>query len=129
MSSIQISNSSWSLIYDFLQSCDNIYTSNEPKLRKFITAIFFVTRSGVQWRLLPEEHGKWYTVYHRFNDWTKKGVWEKMFRHFSADNDLEYIMIDASIMRAHACAAGAKKGAIKLSVEARAGTPPNCMHR
>lgn len=68
-------------------------------------------------------------VYHRFNEWTKKGIWEKMFRHFSADNDLEYIMIDASIMRAHTCAAGVKKGAIKLLVEARVDTPQSCMHQ
>jgi transposase len=116
-------------MYNFLRNCDTIYTANEAKVRLFVTAVLWITRSGAQWRLLPEKYGAWNSVYRRFNEWTKKGIWEQMFRHCSEDHDLEYIMIDASVMRAHACAAGAKKGAIRLLVEARGDTPPSSMQR
>ena len=125
MSYPSFSDASWSLIYKFLQECDDIYTGKEAKLRHFMNAILYVTRSGVQWRLLPTEFGKWNSVYDRFNEWRKKGIWQRMFEHFSTDNDLEMIMIDATIMRAHACAAGAKKGA-KLLVVLKEDSLRNC---
>lgn len=126
MPSPLLPNASWSAIYNFLRNCDDIYTKDETKCRNFMEAILYVTRSGVQWRLLPERFGKWNSVYDRFNEWRKKGIWQRMFEHFSADNDLEMIMIDATIMRAHACAAGGKKGA-KLWVVAKEDSPRNCM--
>jgi hypothetical protein len=32
-----------------------------------------------------------------------------LFEHFSQDRDLEHLLIDSTIVRAHACAAGAQK--------------------
>jgi hypothetical protein len=32
-----------------------------------------------------------------------------LFEHFSSDRDMEYLLIDSTIVRAHACAAGAQK--------------------
>ena len=37
-------------------------------------------------------------------------MWEQVFRHLAADADNEYAMIDATIIRAHQHAAGAKGG-------------------
>ena len=42
--------------------------------------------------------------------WSRSGVWEKVFKHLAADADNEYAMIDATIIRAHQHAAGAKGG-------------------
>ena len=49
----------------------------------------------------------------RFARWCEKGLWQRMHEHFADDPDLESIMIDSSVVRAHPCAAGApqKKGA------------------
>ncbi len=128
MSSVSISDESWPLIYDFLKSCGGIYTCNENDLRKFVNGVLYATRSGVQWRLLPAEYGNWNTVYRRFGRWSKKGIWKKMFLHFSNDKDLEYIMIDATVIKAHACAAGAKKRG-KLLAGALADTQQNYMQQ
>jgi transposase len=129
VTSVSFSDVSWDLIYDFLDSCDGIYTKNEKTVKNFVEAVLYITRSGVQWRLLPAEYGNWNTVYRRFAEWSEKGVWKAMFLHFSSDKDLEYIMIDATVIKAHACSAGAKKGANKLLVEASEDIPQNSMQQ
>lgn len=61
------------------------------------------------WRDLPHEFGKWNSVFHRYADWTDKEVWLKMMAHFSDDPDMEWMLLDSTIVRAHPCAAGAPK--------------------
>ncbi len=99
----------WKRIYGYLSEFQNIYVRNEDSCRKFVEGIFWLAHSGSQWRLLPKEFGDWNAVYRRFSDWAEKGIWYKMLYYFSSDADMEYIMVDSTILRAHACAAGANK--------------------
>lgn len=43
--------------------------------RQVINAIFYVLRSGCQWRLLPKEFGPWQTIYGWFRRWKLSGLW------------------------------------------------------
>ena len=61
------------------------------------------------WRDLPERFGDWKIVYQRFNRWAKSGVFERVFRLLASDHDNEYMMIDATIVRAHRRHAGTQK--------------------
>ncbi|MCB9965148.1 MAG: transposase [Rhodospirillales bacterium] len=94
----------WRRIYDYLQEFSEIYVRNEEHCRRFVEGVFWMARSGAQWRLLPKEYGDWNTVYRRFADWAKKGIWYKMLYYFAVEPDMEYIMVDSTILRAHACA-------------------------
>jgi transposase len=105
----RISDSSWEKLYKYLNEFNNIYTKQEDNCRRFVEGVFWMVRSGASWRLLPPEYGKWNTVYRRFADWAEKGVWYKMLYYFAHDADMEYIMIDSTILRAHACATPKKK--------------------
>jgi len=104
-----ISSETWTKLYQYLTEFPKLHTSNEDKTRRFVEAVFWLARSGSQWRLLPKEYGDWNAVYHRFSDWAERGVWYKMLYYFAKDPDMEYIMIDSTILRAHACAGGANK--------------------
>jgi len=50
--------------------------------REILDAIFYVLRSGCQWRLLPHDFPRWPTVYHYFRKWRIDGTWERVNRAF-----------------------------------------------
>jgi transposase len=66
-------------------------------------------RGVAQRRLLPPERGNWNSVFKRFARWSERGVWADLHRHVAADPDLQEVLLDSPGVRAHACAAGAKK--------------------
>lgn len=45
----------------------------------------------------------------RFKSWVDNSIWEKLFKLIADEPDMESVMIDATIVRAHACSAGYKK--------------------
>ena len=47
-------------------------------LRVSLNGIYYVVRSGCQWRLLPREFPPWQTVYHYFRQWRLDGTWERI---------------------------------------------------
>ena len=109
MSTIEISEHQWTKLLEFLRSCPDLYVGREQNCRRYLEAILWMARSGAPWRLLPKEYGHWNTVYKRFARWCEKGVWQRMQQHFVQDPDLEHLIIDSTIVRAHPCAAGASK--------------------
>jgi transposase len=110
MGNANLSNDNWYKILTFLQTQKTIYIGTEEACRKFVEAVLWILRSGAQWRLVPADRGRWNSVYKRFIRWGEKGIWTAMHLHFANDPDMESIMIDGTIVRAHACAAGAPQG-------------------
>ena len=98
--------------------------------RLFVDAVLWVAKTGAPWRDLPERFGKWNTAWKRFDRWAKRGVWAKLFEALQ-DPDLEWLILDSTIVRAHQHAAGAKKGRTALAARpsrpsgaAAAASPP-----
>lgn len=79
--------------------------------RLFVDAVLWIARTGAPWRDLPDAFGNWNSVFQRFRRWARKGVWDRIFNELRDGPDLEYLMLDATIVRTHQHAAGAKKGA------------------
>ena len=80
--------------------------------RLVLDGVFWIARTGAQWRDLPDEFGKWSSVYRQFRRWTLAGLWELILE---ALNESEAVpdsvqMIDSTVIRAHHQAAGAKGG-------------------
>jgi len=101
-----INENAWNKILKFLKGCKDIYIGEESRCKKFIEAIYWMSRTGAQWRELHDKYGNWNSVFKRFNAWSKKNIWRKLLKFCIENPDLEYVMIDATIVRAHACSAG-----------------------
>lgn len=76
--------------------------------RLFFDGVLWVARTGVPWRDLPARFGPWNSVWRRFDRWAKKGIWLRVFEVLP-DPDLEWLILDSTVIRAPPCAAGAKK--------------------
>jgi transposase len=109
MSTVKLSDNNWQRIYAFLQTCPGLYVGNELECRRFVEGVLWIARSGAQWRLLPAAYGKWNSIYKRFARWEQRGIWQQLFAQAATDPDLEWIIPDSTVIRAHPCAAGALK--------------------
>lgn len=99
----------WDRVYQILSAHEGLYIRQEAGTRRFVETVLWMARAGCAWRLLPEEYGAWNSVYKRFARWQEKGVWQALLDGLSEDADIEWLMLDSTVVRAHACAAGAKK--------------------
>jgi transposase len=77
--------------------------------RRFLNALLWMARSGARWRDLPEELGDYATVKRRYYRWIEMGVLDEILAALAREADLEWLMIDSTIVRAHHHAAGARR--------------------
>ena len=101
MSRKVLTDEQWERIEDLLpgKKSDCGVTAKDNRL--FVEAVLWIARTGSPWRDLPEPFGHWHRVYVRYNRWSKKGVWRRVFEALSNAPDLEYLMVDGSIVRVH----------------------------
>src|SRR5258707_3447897 len=70
--------------------------------RLFVEAVLWIARTGSPWRDLPPSFGHWNSAFTRFRDWAKAGVFDRLFDAVSDDPDMEYAMVDATIVKSTA---------------------------
>jgi transposase len=78
--------------------------------RLFVEAVLWIARTGSPWRDLPPSFGKWNTVFERYRDRVKADVFGHLFGAASDEPDMEYAMVDATIVKVHRHGQGAKGG-------------------
>lgn len=107
MDRTRLDDEQWLQILAVLQIHTQVRIGCPDNCREFIESVLWVLRTGAQWRQLPKERGFWNSVFKRYSRWCERGIWSSVLECFSTAADLEFAAIDSSVIRAHACAAGA----------------------
>ena len=76
----------------------------------FWRRVLWIARTGSPWRDLPPGLGNWNSVFKRFRDWVKADVFQRMFDALSDEPDMEFAMVDGTIVKVHRHGQGAKGG-------------------
>jgi transposase len=83
--------------------------------RRILNGMLWIDRTGAPWRDLPGRYGPVGTVSSRFYRWRKAGVWDRALAALQAQADArgeldwDLHFVDATIVRAHQHAAGARR--------------------
>ena len=107
----ELSDYEWSLVEPLLPA-ESGRPGRPVRLanRTFLNAIFYIAKTGIPWRDLPQRFGPWKTVHVRFSRWNQRGVFQKVLEALTRDAAHESNMADGSYVRAHQDAGGAKGG-------------------
>jgi putative transposase len=74
-----LSNKKWDAVKDLIPAKKDIGRPREVSMRRLLEAVFYMTRAGCAWRMLPKEHfPPWETVYGYFYRWSRSGVWQRI---------------------------------------------------
>ena len=76
----------------------------------FLEAVLWIARTGSPWHDMPLALGNWNSVFKRFRDWVKADVFKRIFDAVSEEPDMEFAMIDGTIVKVHRHGQGAKGG-------------------
>ena len=70
-----VSDEEWAILEPLIPPAKPGGKPRTTDMREVVNAIFYVNKSGGQWRMLPHEFPKWQTVYYYYNTWRKAGLW------------------------------------------------------
>lgn len=111
MTRLTLSDAQWAKIAPYCSGKETDVGRTAVNNRLFIEAVLWIVRTGSPWRDLPPEFGNWNSVYKRYRRWVKSDRLSKLFNALN-DSDLEYAMIDGTIVKVHRHGQGAKGGLV-----------------
>jgi transposase len=112
----EISNADWDRIKGFLPGQPGQHGGVAQDNRRFINAVLWIARTGAPWRDLPSRLGEWNSQWRRFDRWAKAGRFTAI-ADVLRDPDMDLLILDSTVIRAHPCAAGAKKNGTAPAVK------------
>ena len=110
----EISDADWDRIKELLPGQPGQHGGVADDNRRFVNAVLYVAKTGIPWRDLPERLGNWNSQWRRFDRWARAGRFAAVAAAL-ADPDLDILILDSTVVRAHACAAGSKKSGTGLA--------------
>lgn len=75
-----VSDDEWAFVAPYLTLMTEEAPQRHHSLREVFNGLRFIVRTGMQWRMMPNDLPPWYTVYQQTRRWLKAGVFEDMVR-------------------------------------------------
>ena len=123
-----ISDADWDRVKGLLPGQPGQHGGVARDNRRFLDAVLWIARTGAAWRALPDRLGHWNSQWRRFDRWARAGRFAAL-AGVVRDPDLDVLILDSTVVRAHPCAAGSKKSGTgpgartsRLSAAAGAGS-------
>lgn len=115
---IGVTDEEWEVIGLLLPSEHDRGCQPAQDNRPYFEGMMWIARTGAQWRHLPDEYGKWNSVFRRYRRWVTTAVFDAMLETLAelAGHDTAADMIDSTAVRAHHCAVGKKGDSANRSV-------------
>lgn len=113
----RLTDEQWELIKDVFPP--PAATGRPPVDRRdVVDGILWILRTGAPWRDLPDEFGKWGTVWDLFDKWNADGTWDEILNRLRSPREIaaELWCIDGTSVRAARCATGGGKRGIRKSL-------------
>jgi transposase len=76
-----LTDTEWQFIHYCFPKPSPTGRPREHSYRELVNAMFYLTRTGCQWRNLPTDFAPWRTVYHYFRQWKNSGLWAEIHTH------------------------------------------------
>ena len=70
-----LTDAQWEVVRPLVPNAER---KRKHSLREIMNALFYHTRAGGSWRLLPHDFPPWESVYGFFNRWSKNGTLERI---------------------------------------------------
>jgi transposase len=104
-----LSDETWSVIEPHLPHGK----PGKPRVddRRVVSGILHVLKTGCRWRDVPADYGPPTTIYNRYNRWSRRGIWQRLFEQIAVCGPVpDEVLIDSTHVRAHRSASGGKGG-------------------
>jgi putative transposase len=76
-----LNDKEWTVIKDFFKPKSPRGRKPKHEKRALLNAVLYVTKGGIQWRMMPKDLPPWKTVYTFFRRMCLQGIWEKILDH------------------------------------------------
>jgi transposase len=74
-----LTDEQWDFIKNHFPTANDVGRPREIEPRKIVNAILYLLKTGIQWRMLPNEFPKWKTVHHYFTVWRENKIWKAIY--------------------------------------------------
>ena len=79
--------------------------------RMVLNGILWILASGARWRDLPSRYGNWNSIYHKFRQWSRLGLFERLLKIINIDaQNATLLELDSTFCKVHQSACSAVKG-------------------
>ena len=101
--SLKMTEQDWAVTLEVFRACLPTRGAKAKDDRLFLEALHFFAVHNITWRALPEQFGKWNTVWKRFDRLSKAGVFDDFFAMLAGLSETAHLvqMFDSTVVRAH----------------------------